>query len=824
VSDEPNLRRQLALDRFWDEVVEGGRARATDPDLDPTLAEAIRRLQSLDTAPEEDPAFGPRLWEDLMQGHAFGGTIPLRPIVPGANGRSNGHTPSRPRSTVAPRRSPGRLTTALSYAATAALIAAVLAMIFFVYHNQQNAAIPPAQETPTAVATPPTTPAAHTWPMYGGGGARTRNVPGPGPKDQPVVRWTFPADGAANPHANVDRGALADGVLYLPTAAGLIALDAASGKELWHVDGYGDGVAVDGDGLIVYGFDGSLARLRRTDGSVAWTAEQGNMQTPWNPVVADGVGYTPSGSDFVAFDPATGKILWRVALNTPASRGGSAAGGIAVVGDVKGTVYGITANGDIAWTYETSATTIGHPALANGAVYVFASGGAQNAFLALDAATGALKWRFVAPDGAEFRGPAVDATTVYVGSLTQTLYALDAQTGTVKWSSNMGGYWIQGPVLADGVLYTSEGSAPGAVYAVDAATGATQWTLPVDGSTSGGAIVVDGVLYVSTDAGKVYAIGGAEGATPEASPDTSATSASASGSSPQVQFLWAATGSVTDALDHPLGLSLSPDGKLWVADYTSRFFIFDLDGNLLEVWGTPGTGPGQFSFYDAHYEIGGAVFLPDGSFYVVDSLNHRIQRFDKDRALLGSFGTRGSGDGQFLLPLALVVAPDGDLLVSDYLRGDVQRFDPSGKFLGRFDGAGTPGGPLRAPSGMAFDDAGHLLVVEADANRVRLFAPNGQELGTLGANGPDVGGLNYPISVSVDEHGYIYVADESNNRIVIFDPEGRFVGRFGEEGTGEGQFSRMSGFALNKGGTIYVGDTGGNRVEKFKLTGPFPAP
>src|SRR5262249_20658607 len=49
VSDEPDLQRQLALDRFWDDVVAGGRARAADPDLDPALAEAIRRLQLLDT-------------------------------------------------------------------------------------------------------------------------------------------------------------------------------------------------------------------------------------------------------------------------------------------------------------------------------------------------------------------------------------------------------------------------------------------------------------------------------------------------------------------------------------------------------------------------------------------------------------------------------------------------------------------------------------------------------------------------------------------------------------------------------------------------------
>ena len=73
------------------------------------------------------------------------------------------------------------------------------------------------------------------------------------------------------------------------------------------------------------------------------------------------------------------------------------------------------------------------------------------------------------------------------------------------------------------------------------------------------------------------------------------------------------------------------------------------------------------------------TFAPDGSFYIVDAGNYRIQHFGSDRSLLATWGTQGTSDGQFLLPVAVLVAPDGTLLVSDYFRGDIQRFDENAR-------------------------------------------------------------------------------------------------------------------------------------------------
>ena len=128
---------------------------------------------------------------------------------------------------------------------------------------------------------------------------------------------------------------------------------------------------------------------------------------------------------------------------------------------------------------------------------------------------------------------------------------------------------------------------------------------------------------------------------------------------------------------------IAPDGKIWVpANEQDRIRIYDQNLKLVETWGPPGPGAGEFRFGDhGDPDRGGLVFAPDGSFFVLDSGNARVQRFSADRSFVGSFGSDGTGDGQFVSPNAIGLDDGNNLYVADAGRNDVQVFTTGGAYV-----------------------------------------------------------------------------------------------------------------------------------------------
>jgi hypothetical protein len=199
----------------------------------------------------------------------------------------------------------------------------------------------------------------------------------------------------------------------------------------------------------------------------------------------------------------------------------------------------------------------------------------------------------------------------------------------------------------------------------------------------------------------------------------------------QLEFLWEATAAGAEPFSTPYGLGIAPDGNLWVANgRKDRFEIFAPDGTFLETWGTPGSAEGEFEFYAPESGYGTAYgdvdFDADGNIYVLDTGNHRVQKFDPDRNFLLAWGSVGDGEGQFLAPPSIAVSPDGRVYVPDEKRHDVQIFDTEGTYLGAFGEEGSGDGQFNVTAGVAVDANGDVWVADYTSGRIQRFSADGE--------------------------------------------------------------------------------------------------
>jgi DNA-binding beta-propeller fold protein YncE len=288
---------------------------------------------------------------------------------------------------------------------------------------------------------------------------------------------------------------------------------------------------------------------------------------------------------------------------------------------------------------------------------------------------------------------------------------------------------------------------------------------------------------------------------------------------PAYPFLlkWGAPAAPGDFND-PNSVAVGPDGSIYVADTENhRIQRFDANGNYLLQWGDLGLGNGQFEIPR------GIAAGPDGSVYVADTHHHRIEKFTADGAFIKNWGTGGSGDGQMIFPHGLAVDAEGYLYVAEGGNNRISKFTTEGVFVSKWGSGGSGQGQLSSPHGLALGPDGSVYVADTENQRIIRFSSAGEFLGQWGAQGSGQGQFAWPQGVSVHSNGTVYVADGGNNRVQVFDATGHYLRQWGSGGSSDGQMIGPVGLVVTGDGSVFVADSGNHRIQKFSLTGQFLA-
>jgi DNA-binding beta-propeller fold protein YncE len=252
--------------------------------------------------------------------------------------------------------------------------------------------------------------------------------------------------------------------------------------------------------------------------------------------------------------------------------------------------------------------------------------------------------------------------------------------------------------------------------------------------------------------------------------------------------------------------------------------VYDQKGSFLGSWGR-----GEFTLRTHGITVG-----PDGMLYCTDDGNHTVRKFTPDGKLLMTLGTLNTPSatgydgkdymtiarpaGPFNRPTNIAVGPTGDLYVSDgYGNCRIHQFSPTGELKRSWGTPGTGPGQFHIPHGIAVAADGRVFVCDRESDRIQIFSPDGEYL-------TEWTDTQRPTHLVFDAEGRAYVSElwwhkgqtsrrhgpiqeARPGRVSVYDRDGRLLVRWGTpDAAAPGSFAAPHGLAVDSRGDVYVSE------------------
>ena len=308
------------------------------------------------------------------------------------------------------------------------------------------------------------------------------------------IKWKFQTSGRV-----ISSPAIVSGVAYFgSTDNNLYAVDAASGALKWKFATQSwvvSSPAVASGAIYFASYDSNFYAVDANTGQLKWKFATGGEKR----FTARHLHHLEPAAESMP-DP------WDIYLSSPAVWNG-----LVYFGSSDGNIYALDASsGALKWKFQTGDVVHSSPAIVGETLFI----GSWDTYLyALDATTGKEKWRFKTGDDPDIHNhvgiqssPAVADGMVYFGCRDSYVYGLDAATGKQQWKFSTNGSWVNNsPVAHEGRVYFAT-SIPGILHAVDARTGKSLFELPTGTPIFASLALAGNTLYMGSFGGKLTAI------------------------------------------------------------------------------------------------------------------------------------------------------------------------------------------------------------------------------------------------------------------------------------------------------------------------------
>jgi DNA-binding beta-propeller fold protein YncE len=297
------------------------------------------------------------------------------------------------------------------------------------------------------------------------------------------------------------------------------------------------------------------------------------------------------------------------------------------------------------------------------------------------------------------------------------------------------------------------------------------------------------------------------------------------------KFQFGSLGTDDGQFNRPHDIVFDSKGFLYINDRElNTIQKFSPDGRFISEFGKEGDELGE---YRSPYSM---AMDSNDNIYVLDRGNDRVVKVDTEGNVLGalySFNgpwitndddddniSENRDDTGFASPEAMAIDKNGNFYLTDTGNDRVIKFDKNFKYVSQFGQEGKEPGQFDHPHGIGIDSKGNIYINTLNEPRIQKFTNDGKFINEWGTNGTGPGQLTTPLEhLKVDSKDRVFIVDSASNpRVQVFDSDGKLLSQLGKVGVGNGEFEKPEHVAFNEKdgkGTIYVVDRGNHRIQVF---------